>query len=31
MILKDINRLSKKSQEELVEQRYEKYREIGGI
>ena len=31
MILKDINRLSKKSQEELVEQRYEKYRKIGGI
>ena len=31
MILKHINRLSKKSQEELVEQRYEKYREIGGI
>ena len=31
MILKHINRLSKKSQEELVEQRYEKYRKIGGI
>jgi len=31
MILKEINRLSKKSQEELVEQRYEKYRKIGGI
>ena len=31
MILKDINGLSKKSQEELVEQRYEKYRKIGGI
>ncbi len=31
MILKDINCLSKKSQEELIEQRYEKYRKIGGI
>lgn len=31
MILKHINRLSKKSQEELIEQRYEKYRKIGGI
>lgn len=31
MILKDINRLSKKSQKDLIEQRYEKYRKIGGI
>ena len=31
MILKDINCLSKKSQEKLIEQRYEKYRKIGGI
>ena len=31
MILKDINILSKKSQKDLIEQRYEKYRKIGGI
>ena len=31
MILKDINILSKKSQNDLIEQRYEKYRKIGGI
>ena len=31
IVLKDINRLSKKTREELVEQRYEKYRKIGGI
>ncbi len=31
MILKDINCLSKKSQEKLIKQRYEKYRKIGGI
>lgn len=31
IILKDIQRLSNKSQEELIEQRHEKYRKIGGI
>ena len=31
MILKDINILSKKSQDELVKERYQKYRKIGGI
>ena len=30
-ILKDIKKLLNKSQEELIEQRYEKYRKIGGI
>ena len=31
IVLKNIKRLSNKSQEDLIEQRYEKYRKIGGI